>query len=167
MMKRGLLLLLIFLGLLASSCYYYFIPSTRLAALLLTLGLSNQQLRPPTRWASISICWGGGWAVTIPLLLFSSSENAKVYGKRNFPYSEAAFYSSKLWGTQSEGKVVLSTLLNCGWSCLNFIGGGDLDNCDRPEKERGLKAGFLCQVLQYLVLSSRTYPQGGWRRSLV
>ena len=111
MMKRGLLLLLIFLGLLASSCY--FIPSTRLAALLLTLGLSNQQLRPPTRWASISICWGGGWAVTIPLLLFSSSENAKVYGKRNFPYSEAAFYSSKLWGTQSEGKVLPNTLLNC------------------------------------------------------
>jgi len=63
------------------------------------------------RWASMSLCWG---------------ENAKVYGKENFPYSEAAYYSSMLWHTQAEGE-------------------GDLDNCERPEKERGLKAGFLYQ----------------------
>ena len=32
-------------------------------------------------------------------------ENAKVYGKENFPYSEAAYYSSMLWFNQTEGKV--------------------------------------------------------------
>merc|ERR1719391_1094414 len=62
-------------------------------------------------WASMSLCWG---------------ENAKVFGKANFPYFEAAYYSSMLWHTQAKG-------------------GGDFDNCERPEKKGRLKAGFLCQ----------------------
>ena len=44
---------------------------------------------------------------SIALIVFCLHlENAKVYGKGKFPYSEAAYYSSKLWHTQSEGKVV-------------------------------------------------------------
>ena len=35
------------------------------------------------------------------------SENAKLFGKENFPYSEAAFFSSILWQNQTEGKVSL------------------------------------------------------------
>ena len=36
------------------------------------------------------------------------SENAKLFGKENFPYSEAAFFSSILWQNQTEGKVSFS-----------------------------------------------------------
>ena len=37
-----------------------------------------------------------------------------MYGKENFPYSEAAYYSSMLWHTQAEGKVVVhNVLLQC------------------------------------------------------
>ena len=62
----------------------------------------------PTRWASISLCWGGGCSLShcSNSCFFLHLENAKVYGKGKFPYSEAAYYSSKLWHTQSEGKVV-------------------------------------------------------------
>ena len=56
-------------------------------------------------------------------IAYNCLENAKVYGKGNFAYFEAAYYSSMLWHTQSQGKVVHGTLLHrprCptrwGWS---------------------------------------------------
>ena len=92
-MKRDLLALLLLLGLL-------------LACRSLFMDLNWNVGKSPTRWASISLCWGGGWSQFHCSNCFLHLENAKVYGKGKFPYSEAAYYSSKLWHTQSEGKVV-------------------------------------------------------------
>ena len=47
------------------------------------------------------------------------------------------------------------------WSLLNCKGGGDLDNRDWPEKGRGLKAGFLCQVYFVYLLKHIHKEDGG------
>ena len=69
-------------------------------------------------WASMSLCWGGELAFNrfnigahAHCIYYNFSENAKVFGKANFPYFEAAYYSSMLWHTQAKGKVVHGTLL--------------------------------------------------------
>ena len=118
-MKTCFLPLLLLLGLLVAALLFRSIVNTLLLTMDLKMTVASQ-----TRWASISLCWGGGYSLShCPnSCLFWRLENAKVYGKGKFPYSEAAYYSSKLWHTQSEGKVVMqgsehpSQLLRWGWS---------------------------------------------------
>ena len=124
-MKRGLLPLLLLLGLLLVCRSLYMALNWNVGkSRSLFVHLNWTLGKRPTRWASISLCWGGGCSLShCPnSCLFWRLENAKVYGKGKFPYSEAAYYSSKLWHTQSEGKVVMqgsehpSQLLRWGWS---------------------------------------------------
>ena len=105
-MKRGLLPLLLLLGLLLA-CRSLYMDLNWTYGKRLFMDLNWNVGKSPTRWASISLCWGGGWSqFHCSNWFFLHLENAKVYGKGKFPYSEAAYYSSKLWHTQSEGKVV-------------------------------------------------------------
>ena len=75
--------------------------------------------------------------------LFLLSENANVFGKGSFPYSEAAFYSSQLWHSQTGGKVVKKwgqgSSKQVGQDQTTQLpGGGDLNNCEFAEEESGL-----------------------------
>ena len=74
------------------------------------------------------------------------SENAKLFGKENFPYSEAAFFSSILWQNQTEGKVSFWKNFPKVVSGNPLIGGGYLDNSECAGKKGGLKTGLLHQV---------------------
>ena len=69
-----------------------------------------------------------------------------MFGKENFPYSEAAYFSSILWHNQTEGKVSLRKYFPKVVSGNPLIGGGYLDNCECAGKKRGLKTGLLHQV---------------------
>ena len=66
-----------------------------------------------------------------------------MFGKENFPYSEAAFFSSILWQNQTEGKVSYFPKVVSG---NPLIGGGYLDNSECAGKKGGLKTGLLHQV---------------------
>jgi hypothetical protein len=47
----------------------------------------------------------------------SRPENAQVYGKEDFPYTEAAHYSALLWHSQAGGRVgVILTIVMNKWS---------------------------------------------------
>ena len=109
-MKRGLLAIAVLLLLgFSAFCTIY---ANQESVMVELATVSSDQLRSlggneTRRWASISLCWGGdliNW-IKISACIFSCSENAKVYGKEKFPYSEAAYYSSMLWHSQTEGKV--------------------------------------------------------------
>ena len=109
-MKRDLLTIAVLL--LLGFTAFFTIYASQESVMVELATVSSEQLRAlggnqMRRWASISLCWGGdliNW-IKITACIFSCSENAKVYGKGNFPYSEAAYYSSMLWHSQTEGKV--------------------------------------------------------------
>lgn len=59
--------------------------------------LGREWSREERIWTSMSICWG---------------ENFKGYGKKDFPYSVAAYYSALLWRNQTGHRVsVLLTIV--------------------------------------------------------
>ena len=118
-MKRGLLLAIAVLLLLGFAAFFTIYASQESVMVELAT-VSSEQLsslggNETRRWASISLCWGGDLinrikisaciSANMYILFFVRSENAKVYGKEKFPYSEAAYYSSMLWHSQTEGKV--------------------------------------------------------------
>ena len=116
-MKRGLLAIAVLL--LFGFAAFFTIYASQESVMVELATVSSEQLRilggnQTRRWASISLCWGGDQWINLRsvhvylsanMYCYCCSENAKVYGKEKFPYSEAAYYSSMLWHSQTKGKV--------------------------------------------------------------
>ena len=56
------------------------------------IDLEPEKTKSKKVWVTMAVCWG---------------ENAQVHGKENFPYTEAALRSVKLWHSLTHAKVLL------------------------------------------------------------
>ena len=78
----------------------------------------------PVIWVSMSLCW---------------DENARIYGKHNFPYPSAAQLSSKLWRNVTDGEVGV---------VLTIVHGDQTDDRNLEEYKDNLEKEGVLVVLE-------------------
>jgi len=150
-MKRGVVAIALLLLFGLAALFTIYTNSQESAMVELELQQSRYRgNKTRTRWASVSLCWG---------------ENAQVYGKENFPYSEAAFYSSMLWHNQTEGKVgVILTIV----SARDRTEDAKLDSyVRRMEEVPGVTVVLQENLIGNCVLQSQVTRMYAWQNSFV